>query len=423
MKAATMTKPIENTKGASPLTRTPCPGRVSKPITKQRCVLTAIWLLLFSAAAPVFGDNSSFYRVTTVSNQVILSLSAEGTLNWSAPTGYYRVEKSLDLSGTNWIPQVRGTSETATVSLKVVDFNAPKDLVYIPAGYFTMGDIFNDMPGVGTPIHEVYVSGFYIYKYEATNEKMAAALNWAYAHNRIAVSNSLVYNIVGDFEPLMQLDQYDSVIFYSNGNFTVMPGRANHPAIYLTWFGCAIGCNFMSELEGLTPCYNVTNWDCDFNTTGYRLPTESEWERAARGGYEGYRFEWINTSNTITYTLSNYRCNSNIVYDVSPIQDYNPAGGPGQPLTTPVGYFQANGFGLYDMSGNNWEFCWDWSGNYPYGLVFDPKGPATGTWRIFRGGSWRTTAERVTCGSRYLSFPTTSAFDDIGFRVARSRLN
>jgi formylglycine-generating enzyme len=395
--------------------QTPVDERLLRLIQVSSCVLIAA----VSICSTCFAQEAVFFRVGTISNQVIINLSGQGVLSWSAAPGYFSVERSTNLSQASWAPWARGTGVASTVSLKVCDFSSPADMVFIPAGYFNMGDTFGDVPGIGTPVHPVYVSAFYIDKFEVTNEKVAEAYNWAYSAGKLNLGSASVTNAEGTSHMLMILNQYDSVINFSNGKFVVTSGRSNHPAIYVTWYGCVAYCNYRSQMEGLNACYDLVNWTCDFSKNGYRLPTEAEWEKSARGGAEGHRFPWTDT-DTIQHSQANYRSSANNSYDISPTRDYNPAGGPGQPLTTAVGHFAANGYGLFDMAGNNWEFCWDFSANYPYTTQFDPTGPATGIWRIFRGGSWRTTAERVTCGQRYISFPPENAFDDIGLRVARS---
>ena len=134
-------------------------------------------------------------------------------------------------------------------------------------------------------------------------------------------------------------------------------------------------------------------------TDKYRLPTEAQWEYAARSG--GKKEEWAGTSNESS--LGSYAW-----YDAN-------SGGK----THPVARKQPNGLGLFDMSGNVWEWCQDWYGNYPAGSVTDPEGPSSGSFRVLRGGSWYYYAGRCRSAFRYYNVPG-SRDDDLGFRLLRT---
>jgi formylglycine-generating enzyme required for sulfatase activity len=150
----------------------------------------------------------------------------------------------------------------------------------------------------------------------------------------------------------------------------------------------------------------TANW----SATGYRLPTEAEWEKAARGGVSGKRFPL--GTDTISHTEANFRKT-----------DYHPSYSAGeQPYTSPVGSFAANGYGLYDTSGNVFEWCWDWHqpNYYPTSNGrADPRGPTSGTSRLYRGGSWVHSLVSARCAYRY-NLPPDHSFNDSGFRPARS---
>ena len=253
---------------------------------------------------------------------------------------------------------------------------APAGMAYIPAGLFQMGDNFYEI-GIDTlPVHVVQVDGFFMEKFEVTKELWQSVQAWSNVHS---------YSI-------------------SVGSYFA----AGHPVQSITWYEMVKWCNARSEKEGLTPCYytdtaqtliyktgnvDVTNAMVKWTANGYRLPTEAEWEKAARGGVMGLRYPW---GNTINGSQANYY-SSGDPFDnnrTTPVGYYNGA-------QTPAGVDMANGYGLYDMAGNVWEECWDRYGSSNYGDATansNPHGPTTGSFRVIRGGSWAV--PRPTRGAR-----------------------
>jgi formylglycine-generating enzyme required for sulfatase activity len=254
------------------------------------------------------------------------------------------------------------------VQVTADDAVAPSGMALIPAGSFTMGDSL-DGDSYALPLHTVYVSAFYMDKYDVTKALWDTVYQWAIAHG-------YTFDNAGSGE------------------------ASTHPVQTIDWYDCVKWCNARSEKEGRVPAYYTdAGLSVRYRTgqvapyvswsSGYRLPTEAEWEKAARGGFSGQRFPW---GNTISWSQANYFAGPLSAggpgYDVNPTSGLNPAWtSGGYPYTTPVGSFAANGYGLYDMAGNVWQWCWDWYGSYSSGSQSDPRGPPSGSIRVYRGGS------------------------------------
>ncbi|MCK4658074.1 MAG: SUMF1/EgtB/PvdO family nonheme iron enzyme [Phycisphaerae bacterium] len=291
-------------------------------------------------------------------------------------------------------------------------------MVLIPGGEFEMGNHY----GVGDPdelpVHAVRVDPFYMDVYEVTNQQYCDYLNSAYAQGSIQVTGGVVHKIHDESKPYC--DTYEassySRIHFSGGTFTITTGKEDHPMVEVSWYGAAAYCNWRSDMHGREACYDLSTWACDFSKNGYRLPTEAEWEYAARGGHHSphYKYPW---GNDIDGSKANYW----------------PSGDPyetgGYPWTTPVGYYDGgqtpsgsdmvNGYGLYDMAGNVYEWCNDWydSAYYSISPYDSPQGPASGTYRVLRGGSWYFNAYGLRCANRYWNMPDYPNNPN-GFRVA-----
>ncbi|RKX34113.1 MAG: sulfatase-modifying factor protein, partial [Verrucomicrobia bacterium] len=191
---------------------------------------------------------------------------------------------------------------------------------------------------------------------------------------------------------------------------------ASHPVHSVNWYDVVKWCNARSAVEGRTPCYNLSNWSCNWNADGYRLPTEAEREKAARGGLNGRRFGW---GDLITHSEANYYSDRSYAYDVSPTLGFHPDfNDGGTPYTSPVGSFAPNEYGLYDMAGNVWEWCWDlYKSNY-YGTSpsSDPRGAASSSYRVVRGGGWGFVAWYCRSAQRGWTVPSITDHS-FGFRV------
>lgn len=303
-----------------------------------------------------------------------------------------------------------------------------EEFALIPAGTFQMGDALGEGFFDETPVHAVTLSAFFMKRTEVTNDELVEVLNWAYGEGKLSVETVpelSVENAEGDPQGLVDLTSEFCRISWNGSQFVVLPAKGSgYPAVEVTWYGAVAYANYRSQKEGLTPCYDLSDWSCDFSVGGYRLPTEAEWEYAARGGLSGKRFPW---GDTISHAEANYVANgSSYTFDVSPYSDdtYHPDWDNGdQPFTSPVGTFAANGYGLHDMAGNVWEWCWDWFSDNYYSVspATDPTGPATGTFRVDRGGSWDWDADLARVSLRDVFEPQFTS-KDVGFRLVRKVL-
>ena len=329
---------------------------------------------------------------------------------------------------------------------EVIWRHVPEDMVFIPGGTFEMGDSFSEGSSNERPVHTVTVDSFFMGKYEVTNQQYCDYLNSALSQRLISVLTGRVYK-ADSGQNYPYCDTYrsdaDSQIDYSGGVFSVRnkAGRSmvSDPMICVTWYGSVAYSNWRSQQEGYEQCYDVSTLAYDFSKKGYRLPTEAEWEYAARGGLEARRFPW---GDEIYHTQANYRSSASYSYDKGPTRYWHPLWNDGiLPCTSPVGFFDGtmkykadynwpapdtsyqttsgkNDYGLYDMAGNVWEWCNDWylSLYYSSSPTNNPTGPTSGTYRVVRAGGWGTYANycRVTTRTNYL--PPSRGIN-VGFRV------
>jgi len=227
---------------------------------------------------------------------------------------------------------------------------AKDDMVLIPAGSFTMG---TNLLASEWPPHKVYVDGFYMDKYEVTN---------------------------GDYYKFLEAKDYYLPLFWNSVAYHSGLRFKNRPVIGVSWYGACEYCKWK----------------------GKRLPSEAEWEKAARGGLKGKKYPWGNVPDMI---FANF------------------ASAKGSKV---VGSYKPNGSGLYDMAGNVWEYCQDYYQMYYYRSLKkgketkNPKGPDEGTYRVVRGGSWYFGYHQTRVGYRGWFTPAEGSFD-VGFRCVRSK--
>jgi len=271
----------------------------------------------------------------------------------------------------------------AGVNIEGVEF------VQVPGGEFKMGDLWGEGYSDERPMHLVRVDDFWMSKYEVTNAQYAKFLNAIGQHS------------MGG-KPLIETksEDSDSHILLKGGRYVVESGYDDHPMIEVSWYGAVAFCNWLSRQAGLEEVYDESTWEADFSKVGYRLPTEAEWEYAARAG--GKEIKYPN-GNTLTHDDANY------------------SGTGGRDVwgrTSPVGSFPPNELGLYDMAGDVWGGGNDWydSGYYSRSPVDNPIGPSSGEYKVLRGGSWFNVPWCCRTAYRGGSYPGVSG-DLYGFRL------
>lgn len=281
---------------------------------------------------------------------------------------------------------------------------AADDLVAIPGGTFAMGNTF---AGEGSadelPVHGVTLPAFRIGRTEVTWQLWQEVRDWAVANGYPDLAGK---------------------------GFGQAP---DHPVISVSWHDAVIWCNARSERDGRTPVYyttaaqttvyragvlDLTSAHVRASADGYRLPTEAEWERAARGGVAGRRFA---NGDTLDHTRATFFSSSADAFDLNALRDRaNPAHTSlGFPFTAPATAYAPNSFGLHGIAGNALEWCWDRysSTYYVTSPTNAPAGPDSGLQRVLRGGSWDDTAAAARVARREADRPTSPLH---GFRVAQN---
>jgi sulfatase modifying factor 1 len=253
--------------------------------------------------------------------------------------------------------------------------NIPENFVFVKGGTFIMGDTFGTGKEKLSPPHQETVDDFYISKYEATQQEWTAVMN-----DTPCTRSPFIVRL-----------------------------ENNLPVHHVSWLEAVEFCNKKSKMDGLMPCYTIDGATvvCDFKANGYRLATEAEWEYAARGGKKD--------KNTI-YSGSNH------ADEVAWCEDREHIYEDG---IQPVGTKRPNELGIYDMSGNVWEWCWDWycEDNGEKASSNQPKAELNRIHRVIRSGNYFDDRELCTVFTWGVRLQThTSDYNYIGLRLARSCL-
>ncbi|MFC1572142.1 formylglycine-generating enzyme family protein [Candidatus Eisenbacteria bacterium] len=311
-------------------------------------------------------------------------------------------------------------ADVDSITFHTVDTLIAPPMVLVPAGIFIMGD---GVSSCGSNEREVTLTrDFFLGQHEVTNREYLEATQWAYDHGCVNADTTSVWdNLDGSTRELLDLDSdFSEIQFDGAGNFYLRESpssyaqdaypdgydSSDHPVKEVTWYGAVRYCDWLSMLAGLPRAYEHSgDWTCNggdpYAANGYRLPTDAEWEHAAQ--YDDERiYPWGNEGPDCS--RANFYHTDYCVGWTSPVGSY-----PEAPVA----------LGLSDMAGNVFDWCNDWwvceLGTNP---VTDPTGPASGTRRALRGGSWSILDNTLRCAFRYGSPPYNG--NVIGFRAART---
>ena len=332
-------------------------------------------------------ETGSLYIQSTPSGaNIYLNGSYKGTTNKTTENlepGTYSLKLTKDgyKDKTQSLTIEAGKRESAYITLESAEYQPSAqalEQVLVKGGTFQMGNTRGDSEGDSDekPVHTVKLTyDYYIGKYEVT------------------------------------FNEYDAYCEDTGKSKEDDEGwgRGNRPVIWVSWNDAISYCNWLSESEGLSKAYDINGNLLDKNgrqtrditqVEGYRLPTEAEWENAARGGHKNtsdYKYAGSNTIDEVAW----YRDNSNY-------------------KTHEVGQKAPNELGIYDMSGNVWEWCHDWYGSYTSTTQTNPTGPNSASDRVYRGGSWGDYARRCRVADRICFDPDYSDIV-LGLRIARTQ--
>lgn len=348
--------------------------------------LRVVSILCVCVVVVAFGqtNHAAFFRISSPANAWITDFDPmAGTISWSNDVAGMtnQLKRAYVLNGvSNWVDfvQLATTNGNMTGTERIIDLDPPEGMVLIPGGMncgtnpLASGEFY--WPPTYTSNYSLVVEAFYMDTTEVTKAQWDVVYNWA-------TNNAYSFDYDGYMVTTLTVTWYDSV----------------------KW------CNARSEMEGRTPCYTfggniyragLNEPDCNFNVNGYRLPSDAEWEYAARSGLNSKRFPW---GDTITHNQANYYSSSSHPYDISLTRGYHPAYG-GE--SSPPASFAPNGYGLYDMAGNLPEWCNDW---FP---------DLEGSYRVFRDGNFSIEADNCRVGARVNGDPMDYGY--CSFRAVRS---
>ena len=319
------------------------------------------------------------------------TLALEAKLNKSLGVNF-AIEQSFDLI-ESWLKDADIPDKAKNfIAGKTNMIKWKKDMVFIPGGCFEMGDIFGDGVDVEMPVHEVCVKDFYMRRYEVTVGEFRRFVDKTKYKTEVEKEGyGLILTSKGDsLEVSAGAD-------WRNPGF---PQNDSQPVVLISWNDAKAYIEWLSSREGKE----------------YRLPTEAEWEYAARSGGKKYKYSWRNESPE--GNIAGEEVKVKFPERPWPVwESYEDE----YVFTAPVGNSKSNELGLYDMTGNVWEWCSDWydSDYYKSSSKGNPEGPSSGDYKVLRGGSWLNTPRAIRVSYR-IKNKRAYTRDDVGFRLAVS---
>ncbi len=319
------------------------------------------------------GNVNVFYRIHDDSLWDVIDTNISGlSCNWTVPLvrtnqGKVKVADSNDST-------LFDTNSGYFIIDQQIEYNL---VLLICDSFFYMGSDTTEtghMPDE-SPVHVISLSSFYITSTEIPN----------IAYKNFCDATGYPYPPDPGF----------------NGMENYFDSFPNYPVVMISWFDAVRYCNWFSQIYGFENQYDTITWECNFSV-GYRLPTEAEWEYASRGGLYQNMYSW---GNDVPGDNCNWK--NDVLYE----------------YTAPTNSFDVNGYGLFNMTGNVWEWTNDYydPSYYQNSPANDPTGPDSGFYRVIRGGSWFDNEENIRCAKRGPSDPADVFIkvNTLGFRIVR----
>jgi len=310
-------------------------------------------------------------------------------------SGWYYYYAPWGSPGKRWFYDSYRKRDLLETSFYSIDIHS---YVKIPAGSFVMGSPVSEPERDDDETqHQVTLTrALLVQEIEATNRQVVEVLNWAHQQGFVTVNSSKVFNDEGDVQVLLDMDFSDTRILWNGLELEVLPGLEDYPCIQVSWYGALAICNYLSRMEALgSESVNFNDWTMDLNQSGYRLPTEAEWEYACRAG-----------TTTSYYTGNGVLDLDKAGWHLGNIVEASEHRGARK---------ERNNWGLYDMHGNVFEWCYDGYTEYGSNPATDPVGSTASPYRILRGGSWISPAGWCRSAQRGITEP----YGLSGFRPVR----